>query len=142
MSQIRSGDLLVLLDAVLEELDPLLDPLVLVLGGVPLDRDVVGEVPPLEGPDREEVGLELGDQVDGGLQLVPVLLPLQLLGAGPEDVGGDAAGAAQQGELEHEAAGVDLADRRLAQVLAAASRSLSQLVYGNIAPKRATMIRP
>ena len=116
MSQIRSGDLRFLLDAVLEELDALLDPLVLVLGGVPLDRDVVGEVPALEGPDREEVGLELGDQVDGRLHLVPVLLALQLLGAGPEDVGDDPAGAAQQEQLQHEAAGVDLADRRLAQV--------------------------
>src|SRR5262249_19078370 len=84
----------------------------------PLHRDVVGEVPALERPDREEVGLELGDEVDGGLHPVPVLLALELLGPGPEDVCRDAAGPAEQGELEHEAAGVDLADRSLAEVLA------------------------
>ena len=128
MSQIRSGDRRFLLDAVLDELDPLLDPLVLVLGGVPLDRDVVGEVPALEGPDREEVGLELGDQVDGRLEPVPVVVALVFLGLGPEDVGGDAAEAAEQEQLDHEAAGVDLADRRLAQVAVASSPRSSQLV--------------
>ena len=61
----------VLLDAFLDELDPLLDPVVLIFRGVPLDRDVVGQVPALEGPDREEVGLELGDQLDGGLRAGP-----------------------------------------------------------------------
>ena len=110
------GALGVLLDPVLQEDDPLLDPLILVLGSIPLNRDVVGEVPPLEGPDRQEVGLELGDEVDGRRHLVPVLLPLQILGALPKDVGRDPARSSQEGELEHEAPGVDLADRGLAEI--------------------------
>ena len=108
----------IVLDALLDELDALLDPLVLVLGGVPLDGDVVGQVPALEGPDLEEVGLELGDPVDVGLEAVPVVVAAVLVGLLPEVVGHDPAEPAEQEELHHEAAGVDLADRRLAQVVA------------------------
>ena len=110
------GRLLVLGHAVAEELDPLLDPLVLVVGGVPLDRDVVGQVPALERPDRQEVRLELGDQVDVRLEAVPVVVALVFLGPDPEVVGDDPAEPAQEEQLHHEAAGVDLSDRRLAQV--------------------------
>jgi hypothetical protein len=110
------GRLLVFLHALLDELDPLLDPLVLVLRRVPLDRDIVGQVPSLVGPDGEEVGLELGDQVDRRGQPVPVVGALVLVGADPEQVGDDAAEPAQQEQLHHEAARIDLADGGLAEV--------------------------
>src|SRR5262249_27431327 len=82
----------------------------------PLDGDIVRQIPPLEGPDREEVGLELGDQIDGRLEAIPVVVALVLLGADPEVIGDDPAEASQEEKLHHEAAGVDLADRRLAEV--------------------------
>ena len=50
------------------------------------------------------------------LEPVPVVVFLVLLGAEPEQVGDDAAEPAQEEQLHHEAAGIDLADGRLAQV--------------------------
>ena len=64
------------------------------------------------------MGLKLGDQVDGRLQSIPVVVALILLGADPEVIGDDPAEAPQEEELHHESAGVDLTDRRFAEVSA------------------------
>ena len=101
----------------LEELDPLLDPSVFVVGRIPFDRDVVRQVPALERPNLKEVGLKLGDEVDRGAKLVPVLGLLKILGFFPKVVGGDPAHSGELEDLEEEVARVDLTDLRLAQVV-------------------------
>ena len=58
---------------------------------VHLDRHVVGQVPALEEPRRDEVRLELGDRVDRDVQLVPLVLLLLVDGVQPQGGDGQAA---------------------------------------------------
>ena len=72
--------------AVLEEADAANHPEVLVVVVVEGGGDVVGQVPSLVSPGADEVGLDLGDLLQGGGEVGPVLLLLALVGLIPEDV--------------------------------------------------------
>src|SRR5262249_9655800 len=106
----------VLVDAFLEGFYAFFYPRIFFFLRIPFDRDIVSQVPALKSPDRQEVGLKLGDQLDGCLQAIPGVVFLLLFGAKPKDVSDDTPEPAQQKELHHEAPRINLADGGLSQV--------------------------
>ena len=117
----------VVADALLEEVDSLDHPLVAAAIVVELSRDVVRGPPRLESPDGDEVGFQLGDLLERGGEIGPVLLFVVAIGLLPEDVGRHAAHP-ERGQLDRFAGGVDLPEFRLAQsVLASQLRQFAAL---------------
>src|ERR1700722_18258976 len=58
--------------------------------------DVVGQVPTLEEPGRDEVRLQFGERVDEKLQLVPLILLLLVDGRHPQNTGCQAVGTGER----------------------------------------------
>lgn len=93
---------------VAEEGDSAADPAPAFFGAFEEDADVVGEVPGVIGPDAGEAGFEFGDPVGELDEFEVAAFVLQAGGANPEDVGDDAAEAAERdGGEDDEGRGVD-----------------------------------
>ena len=106
---------LVVAGASAEKLDAFLDPEVAVVVVVPLDRDVVRNVPGLKPPDADVVGLQLGELVERRLQSGPVFGLFRLVGLFPQDIGRHAA-QPERGQLDRFARRIDLAQVGLAKL--------------------------
>ena len=79
---------------------------------VEFDGNVVGEVPALELPDRNEVGLELCDLIKSGTQAIPIMIFFVPIRAFPQQICGDPLHAKSR-ELHGFAGRVDITKIRL-----------------------------
>ena len=93
----------------LQELDAAADVVIAVVVVVELDRHVVRQVPGLELPERDEVRLQLGELLERGGEVRPVLDLLVVVGLFPQQVHGDAA-QAERRQLDRFAGRVDVAE--------------------------------
>ena len=85
----------VFLEALVEEGHAALHPLPAILEVLALDGDVVGHVPGLNGPNIGEMRLQRGDPIGQLDHFKIAFLLLQLVGPHPEEVGNQAAEAAE-----------------------------------------------
>ena len=99
-----------------DEVDALDHPVVAVAVVVELDGNVVGQVPALEPPDGDEVGLEADDLFQGGGKGGPVFGFLVFVGLHPHDVGRDSAHA-QRGQLDRFAGRIDFSQVGLTELV-------------------------
>ena len=85
-------------------------------GPIHLGVNVISEIPTLEEPRGDEVGLQLGEGADDQLHLVPAVLLLELGRLVPQ-VGDRHAARSRQGQLDGAARYLDIADILLAQAV-------------------------
>ena len=122
----QMGIVAVVLLAFLEELDAAADEGVAIAVVVELDRHVVGQIPGLELPERDEVRLQLGELLERGGEVGPVFGLLVVVGLFPQQVHRDAA-QAERGQLHRFAGRVDFAEAGLAERMLGIVAQASQL---------------